>query len=145
MVGERADMLRAAEAAVVSGVALREMNRAIDERILPQGFFTVEGGRHFTPGACIMMAFYSGSAGQLTPERRMHVMVQAEERLRHTSWRVLRERVRDDWSMRDGFLTVDLAPFVECATARLERLEAAKRLVTVSPDVLSGTPVAARR
>ena len=35
-------MLRPAEAAVVAQVTLRDVNRAIDERILPDAFFSLD-------------------------------------------------------------------------------------------------------
>jgi len=43
--------------------------------------------------------------------------------------------------VRDEFLTIDLAPFVRRTTERMDRLAAARALVTTEPDVLGGTPV----
>ena len=140
--GESVDMLRAAEAAIVAGVALRDVNRAVDERILPSGFVGLEGGsRRFSPGACVIMAFYATSSAELTAEWRLQVIKQAAPRLRHTSWRELRAMGRDDWSVRHDFLTVDLAPFVTGSADRHEQLGAAVEMVTRSPDVLGGMPV----
>lgn len=140
--GEHADMLRATDAAIVAGVALRDIHRAVDERILPAGFVLQDGGsRHFSPGACVIMAFYATTSRELTSEWRMHVINQVAPRLRHTSWRGLRAVMREDWCMRHDFLTVDLAPFVTSAIDRHERLGAAEALVTISSDVLGGMPV----
>ena len=47
----------------------------------------------------------------------------------------------EDWIFRDNFLTIDLAPFLQRTWGRLGRLEAARKMVTTSPDVLGGTPV----
>jgi uncharacterized protein (DUF433 family) len=43
--------------------------------------------------------------------------------------------------VRDEFLTIDLAPFVRRTTERMDRLAAARALVTIGPDVLGGTPI----
>ncbi len=40
------EMLKTTEAAVVSRVALRDVNRVIDEGILPDGFVTNDDGRY---------------------------------------------------------------------------------------------------
>jgi hypothetical protein len=62
---------RPAEAAVVARVTLRDVNRAIDERILPDGLFTVEGARHVLVSACTLISFYFASAKQLIAEERL--------------------------------------------------------------------------
>jgi hypothetical protein len=48
------EMLKTTEAAVVSRVALRDVNRVIDEGILPEGFFTYDDGRHVLAAACTL-------------------------------------------------------------------------------------------
>ncbi len=134
-------MLRATEAAVVAHVPLRDVNRAIDERILPDGFFTVEGGRHVLVSACTLISFYFASANHLTSEGRLFTIREAGSRLykfRHLDPAAL---IKEDWMVRDEFLTIDLAPFVRRTTERMERLAAARALVTTEPDVLGGTPV----
>ncbi len=56
------DMLKPTEAAVVARVALRDVNRAIDEHILPEGFFSVDDGRRVMATACALISFYFDSA-----------------------------------------------------------------------------------
>ncbi len=46
-----------------------------------------------------------------------------------------------DWIVRDEFLTIDLAPFVQRTKERMERLDAAREIVVSDPDVLGGSPV----
>ena len=137
----RAEMLKTTEAAVVSRVALRDVNRAIDEGILPDGFFTEEGGRHVLPGACMLISFYFDSARQLTAEERRHTIKLTESRLR--KWCRLRQRdvAEQDWMVRHEFLTIDLHSFAKHAAEGLERLAAARELVEISPDLLGGMPV----
>jgi uncharacterized protein (DUF433 family) len=136
-----AEMLRATEAAVVARVALRDVNRAIDERILPEGFYRVDDGRHVVAVACTLIAFYFDSARRLTAEERLLAIKEAGSRL--GKWRALglAALAEKDWMIRDEFLTIDLAPFVRRTKERMERLAAARRLVVSDPEVLGGTPV----
>jgi hypothetical protein len=45
---------------------VRDINRVIDESILPEEFFSVRNGRHVVAAGCPLIAFYFGSARQLT-------------------------------------------------------------------------------
>jgi uncharacterized protein (DUF433 family) len=136
-----ADMLRPTEAAVVARVALRDVNRAIDERILSDGFFTVEDGRHVSVSACTLISFYFASAKHLTSEERLFAVREAGSRLRKFGTLAPAALIKEDWTVRDEFLTIDLAPFVRRTTEGMDRLAAARALVTSDPDVLGGTPV----
>lgn len=136
-----ADMLRPAEAAVVARVALRDVNRVIDERILPDGFFTVDDGRRVMATACTLISFYFASAKHLTSEERLFAIREAGSRLHKFRALALASLVEKDWTVRDEFLTIDLAPFVRSTKERMDRLAAARDLVVTDPDVLGGTPV----
>lgn len=135
------DMLRPSEAAVVAGVALKEMNRALDERLLPDGFVVPGEKRLFTPGACVAMAFYSESATKLTSAARMSVIREFEPKLRNFRVHAWRGVSRGGWRLKKDYLTIDLVPFVERIAAGYVRLRAAEEAVTMSPDVLDGAPV----
>jgi uncharacterized protein (DUF433 family) len=135
------DMLRPTEAAVVARVALRDVNRAIDERILPDAFFTVEDGRHVLVSACALISFYFASAKHLTSEERLFAVREAGSRLRKFRALTPAALMKEDWTVRDEFLTIDLAPFVRRTQERMECLAAARALVATDPDVLGGTPV----
>lgn len=136
-----AEMLKTTEAAVVSHVTLRDVNRAIDEGILPEVFFSVDNGRHVLAAACTLISFYFESAERLTSEERLTTIRWAEPRL--SEWRTLTfsSLVEKDWTMHHDFLTIDLAPFVRNMVERLASLEAARAMVVSSPDILGGTPV----
>ena len=136
-----ADMLRPTEAAVVARVALRDVNRAIDERILPDGFFTVEDGRHVLVSACTLISFYFASAKHLTSEERLFAVREAGSRLHKFRTLAPAALIKEDWMVRDEFLTIDLAPFVRRTKERMDRLAAARALVATDPGVLGGTPV----
>src|ERR1700733_9209861 len=131
-------MLRTTEVAAVSGVSVRDVNRAIDEGILPEGFTSTEHGRTLIPTACMVISFYFASAGSLTSDERMRAIEDATPRLRE--WQSSRP-LNDNWTIRHEFLTIDLAPFARRVTERLHLLDAARKLVEMSPGILGGMPV----
>ena len=134
-------MLKATEAAVVSRVTLRDVNRAIDEGILPDEFFTLDNGRQVSAVACALISFYFESANRLTSEERLFAIKEAGPRLRKSGALASAALLKEDWIVKHEFLTIDLAPFLKRTNEQLDRLEAARAMVTSSPDVLSGTPV----
>jgi uncharacterized protein (DUF433 family) len=134
-------MLKPSEAAVVARVALRDVNRVIDEHILPEGFFSIDDGRRVAAAACTLIAFYFDSAKRLTSEERLFAIREAGARLYRFRARALASLIEEDWTVRDEFLTIDLAPFVRRTKERMERLAAAREIVVSDPDVLGGTPV----
>lgn len=136
---ENAELLTASEAAVVSAVSVRDIHRVIDERILPDMFVSGGTGRHVLAAACSLIAFYFESAKRLTSEQRLRAIRNAGPRLQATL--TLAALLREDWTFRDEFLTIDLAPFLRKTSERLARLKQARAMVVTSPDILSGTPV----
>ena len=135
------EMLKTTEAAVVSRVTLREVNRVIDEGILPAGFVTSDDGRLVLAAACTLISFYFASARSLTSEERLFVIGVTVPRLRRSISFALPALLKEDWIVVHEFLTIDLAPFVKSAAERHGRLIAARDLVESSPELLGGTPV----
>jgi uncharacterized protein (DUF433 family) len=134
-------MLKPTEAAVVARVALRDVNRVIDERILPDTLLSLDDGRRVAATACPLISFYFDSAERLTAEERLFAIREAGSRLHRLRARALAALVEEDWTVRDDFLTIDLAPFILRAKERMDRLAAARELVVSDPDILGGTPV----
>lgn len=126
------DLLTPTEAALVADVSVRDINRAIDEKILPERFYTLTDGRRLDAAACPLVGFYFHAAKALTAEERGLVIRLVSER---------REPEPADWTVRDGFLTVNLEEFVAGARDRHARLTEARALVVEDPDILGGTPV----
>lgn len=133
------ELLKPTEAAIVAGVPLRDVNRVIDERILPDAFYRTDDGRSISATACVFISFYFDSADRLTAEERLAAI--REMGSRFGSARAWESWAKDDWKFSDAFLTIDLFPFVERAKGGLERLVAARNLVASDPHVLGGTPV----
>jgi uncharacterized protein (DUF433 family) len=131
------DMLTPAEAAVVADVSVRDVHRAIDERLLPEALYSLGGARRIHAAACPLIAFYGGAAGVLTAEERVRIVALVGERIRSAE----RAGCVPEEAVVDGYLTVDLAPFFARSRARRERLAAAEAAVVEDPAILGGTPV----
>lgn len=134
------DMLTVPEAAVVADVSVRDVNRVIDEHILPGHFYRSETAREFRSSACILISFYFHTADRLTSEERQWTI---EALSKHSSdWKVDKFwKIDEDWTVHHDFLTINLAPFFKSAHDRLLRLKAANAMVETDPEILSGTPV----
>lgn len=135
------ELLKPNEAAVVSCVRLRDVNRAIDELILPEALIGRHGGRWLKPEACTFLAFYFESADRLTSEERVLTIRTIWDRLAHKGLRPSNLRLTSDWVMHHEFLSIDLRAFAKRTNDRLGKLEAARKRVSVTDDVLGGTPV----
>jgi uncharacterized protein (DUF433 family) len=133
------ELLTASEAAVVAAVSVRDIHRLIDESILPDSFVGEGKGRHILAAACSLIAFYFESAKRLTAEERLWAIKNAEPRLRGA--RTLPALLKEDWTFRHEFLTIDLRPFLRTTSERFAQLKQARAMVVSSPDVLSNTPV----
>ena len=138
MTSARAEMLTPTEAAVVSCVAVRDVNRVIDEKILPKGLYKVgrDRTRWFDVDACAFISFYFKAANQLTSEERID-----DSRCRARLPGEVAGVLEKEWIIRGEFLTIDLAPFLRSVHQRLARLTAARALVVEDADILGGTPI----
>jgi uncharacterized protein (DUF433 family) len=128
-------VLTPAETAVVADVSVRDVNRVIDEKILPEQFYGTASARTFTVDACALISFYFHAANRLTSDERVRTINAA----RHLTLSSGKHRTK--WLIEDDFLTIDLLPFLKTTIDRLTRLEEARDLVTVDEDILGGTPV----
>lgn len=141
IMGQAASLLRSPQAAFVSGTAVKAVDRAIDEHVLPEGFYLLDGGRRFTPGACVMIAFYHGTADTFTPGQRKHIITHFEPRLRHIAFDRCKVIARENWKLGEQYWSVDLAPFIERTACSYERLCEAEGAVSHNEDVMGGADV----
>jgi len=128
------EVLTATETAVVADVSVRDVNRIIDERILPETFYSTEPVRSFRVDACALISFYFHAADRLTSEERQRTILAASNL--SLEW-----KGRKNCLIQDEFLTVNLSSFLKSAHDRLARLCEARDLVVMDEDVLGGTPV----
>lgn len=134
------DMLKPAEAAVVARVALRDVNRVIDEGILPDYLYATDDGRHVAPAACFLIAFYVDTAKDLTAERRIDTIKVLGSRLHERNLPLL-DLLKMNWDVRDDILKIDLLPFLRRTLDSMKRLVEARQMVETNPHILGGTPV----
>ncbi len=127
------ETLTPTETAVVSGVSVRDVHRVIDEHILPENFYDMREARSFKSHACVFISFYFGAADRLTSEERLRAITLASN---YTFDPKISTRL-----VQDEFLTIDLAPFWKGVDERLVRLNAARTLISMDDEILSGTPV----
>jgi len=123
------ELLTPSEAAVVAGVSVRDVNRVIDEHIVPETLYSLKGGRWLRSHACTYVRFYFHTAKALTSDERMHVI--------HTLSAMKHQR----WTFEHEFLTVNLDGFFEETQARHAALVRARELVVEDPGILDGLPV----
>lgn len=135
------EVLKTTEAAVVSRVGLRDVNRVIDEGILPNGCFGLDDGRYVIASACTLIYFYFNSAAFLTSEERQFAIHIAEPRLRKSASAAMSALLKEDWIIRHEFLTIDFQPFVQGVVDQLDKLVATRDMVISSKDYLNGMPV----
>jgi uncharacterized protein (DUF433 family) len=121
--------LTPSEAAVVAGVSVRDVHRMIDEHILPEALYTATQTRSFKSRACVLISFYFRAANRLTSEERQRTITRASASTPGPD------------TIQDEFLTIDLTAFHKEVEERLDRLHAARDIVVVDPEILSGTPV----
>ncbi len=123
----------------MASVSVRDVNRTVDEKILPEDLYAIgsDRTRRFYVGACAFIAFYFKAADRLTSEERMRTIVQANDQLR-TYFRTARVK---EWIVSDDFLKIDLAPFLNSVREKLGKLAKARAIVVEDPETLEGTPV----
>lgn len=98
-----ADTLKPTEAAVVACVALRDVNRVIDEHIIPTDLLALEDGRRVAAIACILIAFYFDSAKRLTSEECLFAIRVTSSRLHKLRARALASLVEEDGPCKTNF------------------------------------------
>ena len=135
------EMLKPSEAAVVAHVDVKDINRAIDEHIVPDVFISVDDGRRVSANACSLIAFYFDTAKHLTSDWRLVAINEFSSRLRKFQNLEISNLLLENWTIENKVITIDLGPFVRETSLRFERLRAARNLIISDPHVLGGTPV----
>jgi uncharacterized protein (DUF433 family) len=137
------ELLTTTEAAVVADISVRDVNRLIDERILPEELYSTEGNRRVYVGACALLNFYVGTADSLTAlERTNAIRTLWESKSEHAAWTMKSwRRLRPKWTIHHHFLTINFDKFVADTIERHHRLTEARKIVVEDTDILGGTPV----
>ena len=139
---KRPSTVTMAEAAVLAGISLREVNRVFDEGIFPEPLVRDEAGRRIERGAVPLLAFYFGTAGALEASARRSVIktiVNGRGGLSSRRLATLR-RFRGTLPVAPG-VSVTIAPFIAETDDRERELDRARAIVVEDPEILGGLPV----
>jgi len=140
------------EAAFIADVSDREMNRAVDEHILPEPLIRSGNGRRFARLGAALASFYFTSedvyAATLRRKVVEEVIVMLRARRDVESILALRPEFLGDIDWRIdvhgvsiGIVSIDVGSFVSKAMDRIKAIERAQKLIAVDPEILGGTPV----
>jgi len=138
------ELLPTTEEAVLADVSVRDVNRLIDEHILPEQLYRTEDSRRVYAGACALLNFYVYTAESLTALERSNVIrsLWAESKAKHAVWTIKSwRRAKPKWTVHHHFLTINFASFVADTIERHHKLMEAKKIVVEDADILGGTPV----
>ena len=135
-----------AEAAFIASLTDRQMNRVVDEHLVPEPLFEQRGNnRLFTRLGAAFANFYFATEDLLVAGARRQILdelgarvnclelkdhVLALTRLDSMSWKVERKHIE-----------IDVLPFLQAASYRAKDVERADTLVATNPEVMDGMPV----
>jgi uncharacterized protein (DUF433 family) len=132
--GALIEHLTTSEAAVAAGVTVPQVQRIIDEKILPNDLYSTAQMRTFRTDACVLIAFYFETAESLTASARLRAIRNA----------LVHCRAWDSWkncTFEEHSVTVRFFDIWKGVDDRLHQLAKAREAVVEDPGILSGTPV----
>ncbi|HEX7638657.1 MAG TPA: DUF433 domain-containing protein [Burkholderiaceae bacterium] len=137
-----------AEAAFIGGVSAPQMNRLVDEELVPSALLALDGGgRRFARLAAAFARFFFDTEPILVASARKKVLAELTARVERLPARdrvlALQLMPREfDWKFVDVRLgvAVDVSSFVSEAMARARDVDNADKLVAEDAEVLGGIP-----
>jgi|WetSurMetagenome_2_1015567.scaffolds.fasta_scaffold33008_1 uncharacterized protein (DUF433 family) len=146
----RQPFVPASEAAYIGGVHLREVNRLVDEDLVPKSLYLQEGGtRRFTRLAGPFARFYCQAEATLQAKARRRILFELVERVEQSKLnKELVFSLRCDPSAMDWKVIVDAKlghqidffVLLTDAMVRAKAVDSAEQLVSEDPEVMGGQP-----
>lgn len=135
-----------AEAAFIAGLKDRQMNRVVDEQLVPAPLFEQRGSsRLFTRLGAAFARFYFATEDQLLAGARRQILEELNGRVDRLPVKdqVLTLMLLDamSWKVERKHVEVDVLPFLQEAFYRAKEVDQADALVTTDPEVMGGVPV----
>jgi uncharacterized protein (DUF433 family) len=135
-----------AEAAFIADLTDRQMNRVVDEQLIPSPLVAQQGNsRWFTLLGAAFAKFYFSTENLLVASARRQVLAELTARVSHEKTRdeilTLRFPESVSWKVHFQFVSVDVQPFIHAALERSREVAQAKALVATNAEVMGGTPV----
>jgi len=140
-------LIPTAEAAFIAGLSDRDMNRVVDEHLVPDILFEkTDGVRRFTRLSAAFAKFYFDDQNWLVAGARRQVLDELTHRVarlqgKNDVFSLTALPDRFNWKVTNYTVEVDMAPYVADVFARVKDVCQADALVTVSPDVMGGAAV----
>ncbi|WOI08984.1 DUF433 domain-containing protein [Thalassospira lucentensis] len=134
------ELLKPAEAAIVAGVSVRDVNRVIDEHILPERITVRKRGRFIRSNSCFLISFYFQSADDLTAEARRDAISKIHSRFEKV-WTHFPKQEDQPLIVETRYLRIDFQPFLQTSSERLAELQKIKNAIVVDAEILGGMPV----
>jgi uncharacterized protein (DUF433 family) len=135
-----------AEAAFIAGLTDRDMNRVVDEHILPDVLVQSKNGRSFARLGAAFAGFYFNTEQQFVANLRREILRKLTLRLelradKHLVFD-LAPMPRDlDWCVDVPNARIDVTAFIRAALERVRKVERANSLVQEDAEVMAGLAV----
>jgi uncharacterized protein (DUF433 family) len=136
-----------AEAAFIAGLSDRQMNRVVDEHLVPDVLVgQLDGTRLFTRLSAAFARFYFDTEDLLIAGARRQVLEELTSRVTRSPDReavLALAQVPSElsWKVARCTVEIDVAPYVSTALARAREVDQADALITTDAQVLGGAPV----
>jgi len=140
-------LVASAEAAFIAGLTDRQMNRVVDEALVPKVLFEQQGSvRRFTRLCAAFADFYFDTENLLIAGARRQILEELTQRVEKL---LTRNEVMDlsalpddlNWKVTRHAVEVDLTSYVAKAFVRARDVDQADALVTSDPDIMGGVAV----
>jgi uncharacterized protein (DUF433 family) len=135
-----------AEAAFIAGLNDRQMNRVVDEQLVPPSLLGQEGStRRFARLSAAFARFYFDTEQLLVANARRQVFEELTQRVEQlqTKREVFALLVMPNdlsWKVVRAGMEIDMLPFITQAFVRAKEVDDADALVSTDPEVMGGAP-----
>lgn len=135
-----------AEAAFIAGLTDRQMNRVVDEHLVPAPLFEQRGNsRLFTRLGAAFANFYFSTEDLLLAGARRQVLNELSARIDRLPAKdqvlTLTRLDTVSWKVERQHVEVDVLPFLQQTLSRAKDVDQAVSLVCTDPQVMCGEPV----
>jgi uncharacterized protein (DUF433 family) len=136
-----------AEAAFIAGLSDRQMNRVVDEHLVPDVLVGQQGGTRLFTRLCAAFAkFYFDTEDLLIAAARRQVLEELTSRVTRLP---AKEAVLAlalvppelSWKVARCAVEIDVSPYVSTALVRAREVDQAEALITTDAQVMGGAPV----
>lgn len=135
-----------AEAAFIAGISDRDVNRIIDECLLPESLYDKGHRRRFRKLVCGFARFYFDTDKDLTKSLWHGVIQQITDKVllrvdRDDLLSLTRPIVHGDWTVEMSFGTLELDEFMIHTQRRARLVDRAHQLIVEDSQTMGGEPV----